>query len=208
MRLPTITIAAAALALLAAAGPAAAANVTPPRAGQVGIGLQLGYGSLLKGGGAGDTFADGLTYTVRLRYRMRYDRGFGLSFESSRFDSRVRVPWNPDKPDDNVAPERLGTVLSGIELYQMFGTRTPTVRMISVGLGIGQHRVKLNSGETELSGKYSGDGPFLSAGAGIERFFYRSWAADVSVRYYAMFKDGVASHNVQVALGVIGYAGY
>jgi hypothetical protein len=80
--------------------------------------------------------------------------------------------------------------------------------MVSIGAGLAQQRVKLNDGETELSGTYSGDGPFVSLGMGVERFFFRSFAVDLSTRYYAMFKDSKTSHNFQIALGVIGYAGY
>ena len=88
------------------------------------------------------------------------------------------------------------------------GTRTRTVKLLSLGLGLAQLRTELNSDETELDGPTSGDGLFLSAGAGIERFFYRSWAWDLSMRYYAVFKDGEVSHDLQAAAGLVIYAGY
>jgi hypothetical protein len=202
-------IAAIALAATLAAGVAdAATNVVLPRPGQVGISLQLGYGMLADGAGAGEAFSDGASYAIRLRYRMRYDRGFGLSFESDRFEARVKYPYDPSNPDSTIKDERLGVILSGLEFYQMFGTRTPTVKMISIGAGLAQHRVKKNDGETELTGTYSGDGPFLSAGFGVERFFYRSWAVDFSARYYALFRESKTTHDGQIAIGVIGYAGY
>ena len=180
-------------------------RIVLPRAGQVGIGVQGGYGLLLKNGAIGETFGAGESYTVRLRYRMRYERGLGLTFENNSFDARTEVPYTGEP---STAPRKLGVILSGLEFYQMFNTRTRNVSMLSLGAGLVQQRVKLNSGETELSGTFSGDGFFLSAGAGLERFVYRSIAIDVSTRYYAMFREGKPGHNVQVALGAIFYAGY
>ena len=49
---------------------------------------------------------------------------------------------------------------------------------------------------------------FLGAGAGFERFVYRSWAVDGSARYSAIFLDGTTNHEVQFALGMIFYAAY
>lgn len=191
---------------VAIASPALAEpRIVLPRAGQVGIGVQGGYGLLLKNGAVGETFDAGESYTVRLRYRMRYERGLGLTFENNRFGARTEVPYTGEP---STAPRNLGVILSGLEFYQMFNTRTRNVSMLSLGAGLVQQRVKLNSGETELSGTYSGDGFYLSAGAGVERFVYRSIALDVSTRYYAMFREGKPGHNVQVALGAIFYAGY
>lgn len=180
-------------------------RIVLPRAGQVGIGVQGGYGLLLKNGAIGETFGAGESYTVRLRYRMRYERGLGLTFENNSFDARTEVPYTGEP---STAPRKLGVILSGLEFYQMFNTRTRNVSMLSLGAGLVQQRVKLNSGETELSGTFSGDGFFLSAGAGVERFVYRSIAIDLSTRYYAMFREGKPGHNLQVALGAIFYAGY
>lgn len=193
-------------AAVAAASPVLAeSRIVLPRAGQVGIGVQGGYGMLLDTGGPGETFDAGESYTVRLRYRMRYERGLGLSFENNAFNARVEYPYTGEP---STAPERLGVILSGLEFYQMFNTRTRNVSMLSLGAGLVQQRVKLNSGETELSGENSGDGFFLSVGAGVERFVYRSIALDLSTRYYAMFREGEAAHNIQIALGAIFYAGY
>src|SRR5207244_719777 len=75
-------------ASIAASEARGAVVVTPPRPGQVGIGIQGQYGTLLNSGGIGDQFGSGPGIAVRLRYRMRYERGIGLSFESQRFDVR------------------------------------------------------------------------------------------------------------------------
>jgi hypothetical protein len=136
---------------------------------------------------------------------MRYERGLGLTFENNSFQARTEVPYTGEP---STAPRRLGVILSGVEFYQMFNTRTRNVSMVSLGAGLAQQRVKLNSGETELSGQFSGDGFFLSAGGGVERFVYRSIAVDLSTRYYAMFREGKPGHNFQIALGAIFYAGY
>ena len=48
----------------------------------------------------------------------------------------------------------------------------------------------------------------MYAGAGVERFFFRSWAYDLSTRYLAIFRDGKPNHDLQVAAGMIFYASY
>jgi hypothetical protein len=195
------------IALLLALTPVAAHaahTVVLPRPGQVGIGVQGGYGMLLPVGDLGEVFSDGGSFAVRLRYRARYERGIGLSFEGERFSAQKIHTYAPD----SAFADRLSVTLSELEIYQMFGTRTSTVKMISLGIGLAQQRVRLSTGETLLSGDFSGDGLVLSAGFGVEKFFYRSWAFDLSTRYHAMFQNQQIGHNVQIALGIIGYAGY
>jgi hypothetical protein len=197
-----------------AARPAAGeSSIVLPKPGQVGIEAGGGYGMLLKSGPLGDLYDAGPTFVVRGRYRMRYERALGLTFESQRMDVREAAPVY-DGSDSTVAPTRISLITSGIEFYQMFGTRTRTTRMLMVGAGLAQARAKLNSGETQLvevpgdipTG--AGDGLYVSGGAGVERFFYRSWAFDLSARYMAIFREGKASHDLQAALGVIFYASY
>src|SRR4029453_11481352 len=177
--------------LAAAGGPAIAraANVELPRPGQVGVSLQGGYGTMLESGRVGEDFGAGPSYAIRLRYRMRYERGIGLSFENHKLEAREKVAFDPAFPD-SVHGDHLSLILSGGEFYQMFGTRTRTTKMLSIGAGLAQYRTELNDGETELDGPTSGDGLYLSAGAGIERFFFRSWAWDLSARYFAVFQEG------------------
>jgi len=185
-----------------------AGRVVLPRSGQVGLGLQGSYGMLLQVGDFGSEFGGGGSYAVHLRYRMRYERAFGLSFSAERFDVRNPIPIDPTDPTNSATPERLNTTLSGIDFYQMFGTRTPTVKYVLVSGGLSEERVKLNDGETELSGKYSSDGLYVGGGAGVERFFWQSMAWDLSARYNAIFQGGKPHHDVQFALGLMWYASY
>lgn len=184
---------------LALAPAANADSIVLPRPGQVGISGTFGYGSLLKGGVYGDDFSTGPSFGVRLRYRMRYERAIGLSFESQRFD--VREPSAAD-----TAFKTLSVMNSGVEFYQLFGTRTKTVRMLMVGAGISQPNVELNDGETFFYP--GGDGFYVTGGMGLERFFYNSWAYDLSARYVSIFKDGKSNHEFQAAIGLIFYASY
>ena len=117
--------------------------VVPPRPGQVGIGIQGQYGTLLQSGGFGDQFGDGPGLAVRLRYRMRYERAMGLSFESQRFD--VRLPQLAD-----TASHHLSAFTYGFDVYQMFGTRTRTTRWVGVGAGLVQFRRVLNDKEIQF----------------------------------------------------------
>lgn len=173
-------------------------NVVLPRPGQVGLGVQGQYGTLLKSGEVGSLFDSGPGLAVRLRYRMRYERAIGLSFESQEFDARRTFS------DSLFAPKTATAVLTGFEVYQMFGTRTRTTKMVSVGLGLAQITYELVDGEKT----FPGDGMYLSAGAGIERFLYRNWALDLSTRYQAVFHRSKVNHDLHAAVGVIFYASY
>jgi hypothetical protein len=195
------------LGLCLAVAAHADSKVVLPRAGQVGLGIQFGYGTLLQSDPYGDAFGGGASYVVHLRYRMRYERAIGLTFSAERFDVRTPVPYDPADPN-SVQPERLNTTLSGLDFYQMFGTRTPTVKYLLLSGGLSQERVKLNDGETELSGTYSSDGLYLGAGAGIERFFWSSMSWDLSGRYNAIFRDGKPHQDIQASLGIMWYASY
>lgn len=204
------------VSVAAAAAANAASSIVLPRPGQVGISIQGGYGLLTESGNLGKAlpadsrypgFGAGPTYSIRLRYRMRYERGIGLSFESQSLDARQEPPTFMVGDESTVGPERLSLITSGAEFYQLFGTRERTVKMLMVGAGLAQMRAHMNSDDTELSSEVSGDGLFVSAGAGLEHFFFRSWAFDLSARYFTVFRNGKANHDVQGGLGVIFYAG-
>lgn len=194
----------AVLALASSAwAPAWAARVVLPRPGQIGVGAQGGYGALLKSGEFGNAFSNGPTLAIRLRYRMRYERAIGLSFENERFE--IRVPEAEYPAGTGFAGRlRANAILSGLELYQMFGTRTQTAKMIMAGVGLAQTSGRDAIGDTF----YPGDGAYVSLGAGVERFVYRSWALDLSTRYVALFLPDDRSHDIQVALGFMFYASY
>lgn len=193
-----------AMALLAAPATWAAESIVLPRPGQVGLGMQGGYGTLLKSGDLGGVFGEGVTIAARLRYRMRYGRAMGLTFENQRHEIRVSEIYDPVNLVTFPGRTRLNVVLSGLEFYQMFGTRTRTVKMLMVGAGIAQTSSRTLNDETI----YEGDGTFVSAGFGVERFLFRSWALDFSTRYMTVFIPGDRAHDVQVALGLMFYASY
>jgi hypothetical protein len=180
-----------AVAVLMSLGPAGAAQAAPsivlPRPGQVGVGVAGGYGVLLESGKLGKEFSSGPALTVRLRYRMRYERMAGLVFEGRTYDARALQPT-----DSLFARKQLRMILSGLEFAQLFGSRTRTTKMLTGGFGIAQPSFKLNDGETEYP---NGD-------------FYRSWAFDLETRYVAVFQDGKANHDLQASLGLIFYASY
>ena len=189
------------VALMASSEARADKSIVLPRPGQVGIELQGGFGSLLKSGDLGGVFDNGPTIGARLRYRMRYERALGLSFENQRFN--IRVP-ELLAPDSLPGRDRINLVLSGIEFYKMFGTRTPTVKMVMVGAGLAQSSGHFINDEEF----FPGDGTYLSAGFGVERFLIKSWALDFSTRYMAVFLPDDHLHDVQAALGLMFYASY
>ena len=187
-------------ALCLEAAPARAEwTITPPRPGQVGLSLQGQYGVLLHSGGVGETFGHGPGLAVRLRYRMRYERAMGLSFENQRFD--VREPSAEDTAFKSVT-----LFAYGIDAYQMFGTRTRVTRWLGVGAGVVQFRRTLN--DKEIAFGADPDGAYVSLGAGVERFVWQSWALDLSGKYLTVFQGGKANHDFQAAVGLIVYAAY
>ena len=200
-RLVRISLALAALGCLAA--PALAADVVLPRPGQVGFSFQGQGGALARSGEFGQDFGTGGGLAVRMRYRMRFERGLGLSFERHNFAARNPLPASVD-----TAAKTLNLTTASIEIYQMFGTRTRSVRMLSAGLGLVQSSQRLNDGETKVSGTGVGDGLLLSAGAGVERFVWQSWAIDLSTRYHAIFHNAKVNHDVQFSAGLVFYANY
>lgn len=206
-----VLVAGAAIGILFA-GAAGAASIVVPRAGQVGIGLNGSFGALADGGSLGQEFGSGFGMGVRLRYRMRYERAIGLSFDMHQLDSRkLGFPegafLGPRSASDSLLTrDRVMLNLTGFDFYQMFDTRSRTVKWVSLGAGLAQVSAKLSDGETQYP--IGGDGTFLGVGAGIERFVFRSWALDFSARYQAVFFDSSVNHNMQATAGVIFYAAY
>jgi hypothetical protein len=172
--------------------------------------LQGQYGSFLGQGELGEDFGSGPGLAVRVRYRMRYERAIGLSFENQGYDARPGAKFTdvltglPLPNDAPTAPAKATLILSGVDFYRLFGTRTSTTRMLSASAGLAQVHLTLNDDETE----YRPDGLYLGAGAGIEKFFWGSWAWDMSARYLAVFDDGSTNHVFQASLGLIVYASY
>ncbi len=170
-----------------------------PRAGQIGIGIQGQFGTLLSAGELGDAFGSGGGYAVRVRYRMRYGRAFSLSFENQNFDATV------DSQADT-AFRSLRLITSGIELSQFSDPRQPAQRYLCAGVGIFQSSVKQVDGEIYYFP--NPDGFYASLGAGLERFFFRSWAYELGARYLALFHEGSVNHDLQASAGIIFYASY
>lgn len=202
-------VVAAVVGVLVASAPAwAQSSIVLPRAGQVGVGVQGQFGTLQGSKDLASQFESGAGFAVRARYRMRFERGIGLSFESQSFDAKsrlVQAEGFPTQPD-SVGFQRVVMTTAGAEFYQMFGTRTRTVKMLSVGAGIAQISARLNDGQSVFP--VTNEGFYVSVGGGIERFFYRSWALDLSTRYFMLVHDGAVNHDAQVSAGIIFYASY
>lgn len=192
-----------------AAGAAHAGSVVVlPRPGQVGVSLGYQYGTLLKGGKVGDLFGSGPGMEVRIRYRMRYERAFGLVFETHGLDPRPGdqvslFDGEVMKEDYEFAYKRLHLALYGLEMYQLFGTRTKTVKLVSVGAGLARPTFTLNDGESEFP---ISDGSFIGVGVGVERFFWQSMAFDFGAHYNAVFLGGTVNHDLQAHVGLVFYA--
>ena len=194
-----LAVMAAGATLLAVPGHALAARVILPKPGEIGFAGLAQFGTLFKGGEIGEDFRSGGGMAVRLRYRMRYERGLGLSFERHGFEPRVTSTVA-------TAPQNSTLIAAGAEIYQMFGTRTRTVRMLSAGIGLAQITQKLNDGETQVSGRGVGDAFYIGLGGEIEYFFWNSWAVDVSVRHHVIILHQSTNNDLQFSVGLVFYA--
>ncbi len=211
MKRSLLKVTLAVLVAVALAAPAMAVNtIVLPRAGQVGIAIDGQGGAMLKSGDYGTEFGSGGGLAIRLRYRMRFERAIGLTFDMQRLSARTpsgragAFDSLTDAP--SVLRDQLRVNSAGIEFYQLFDTRERTVKNVSAGFGLVQSSAKLSNGEIQYP--IAGDGVYLSAGAGLERFFFRSWAYDLGARYIAIFHDGQMNHDVQAHLGLVFYAAY
>ena len=201
--IPVLVALALSFAVVATVAPVAdaAVIVVPPRAGQLGVGLAGQYGTLLSTGGLGSDYGSGGGIGVRLRYRLRYERAVGVTFEQQKFDIRHEA--------DSTFAERTLTLLNtSVEFYQLFGTRGRTTKMLSAGFGLCQTSKKLADGEIKLGGNDVLDGAFISVGAGVERFVYQSLGIDLNLHYQTIFQNGSTNHTIQAAAGLIFYASY
>jgi hypothetical protein len=175
--------------------------VVPPRPGQLGVGVTGQFAGLTSSGDIGSLFGSGGGIAVRVRYRMRYERAIGITFEQENFDARHSATAD-------TMPVSEALTNTSIEFYQLYGTRTNTTRMLSAGFGLTQVRRKLKDGDFETGFPEEGDGGFISVGAGLEKFFYQSLAIDLSTHYKVIFQNHTTNHSFQVAAGLIFYASY
>jgi opacity protein-like surface antigen len=175
------------------------AKIVLPQPGDIGFAGFAQYGALTKTGEIGEDFSSGAGFGVRLRYRMRYERALGITFERQGFDPRV-------KSSADTAAKNSTLIATGLEIYQMFGTRTRTVRMLSAGVGLAQVTQKLNDQESQVAGPGVGDGFYVSLGGGLEYFFWQSWAVDLGMRYHAVILHETTNHDVQFSAGLVFYA--
>jgi hypothetical protein len=209
LRIAGLLVLGVTLGALAAGMAQAKSVIVLPRPGQVGVSVGGLYGTLLQSGNVGAQFGSGPGMMVQMRYRMRYERGIGLSFESHGFDPRAGETQT-DFWDDSTMPadsatayKKLNVYLYGVDFYQMFGTRTKTTTMLSVGAGLAHSVFDLNDGEQQFP---FNDGAYLSAGVGAERFVWQSVAIDLGARYHAVFLDGKVNHDLRFSAGLIMYA--
>jgi opacity protein-like surface antigen len=191
--------------------PARAASIVLPRSGQVGFAVQGLYGGLTNGGTLGQEFGSGPGVAVQLRYRMRYERAIGLSFDAVTLDTRRprydATAFPASTPTDSLTRSSLTVQTYGFDVYQFFSTRTRTPKYVLASAGLVHPYGKLSDGETVYT-ESATDGFYVGVGGGLERFVYRSWAIDANVGYKALLYDGQTNHLLRASLGVILYAAY
>jgi hypothetical protein len=205
-----LAVSAVCLTCVLAAAPARAVTIVLPRAGQVGVGVQGQFGGLVEAGELGDEFSTGGGMAVRLKYRMRYGRAAGLSFEARSLDGRGHFTSNSaflvGVGPDSLPLRSLSLQTFGGDVYQFFNIRGRDQVFVSGSAGLA--KVSATSGNGDTVYPLGGDGLFVGVGLGFEHFVYRSWAIDTSVRYSSIFLDGTANHDLQAAVGMTFYAAY
>jgi len=187
-----------------------AGTLVLPRAGQVGLAFSGQGGTLLSSGDFGKEFGSGGGLQVQIRYRMRFERAMGLTFGMLRLAARepsgAATAFDSLTDAPAVLRKQLRFNTAGVEFYQLFDTRQPTTKMLSAGFGLVQSSARLSNGDTQFP--IAGDGVYLSAGAGLEKFVWHSLAWDLGARYMAIFHDGTMNHDVQLHTGIVFYAAY
>jgi hypothetical protein len=112
---------------------------------------------------------------------MRFERAMGLTFGMLRLAARepsgAATAFDSLTDAPAVLRKQLRFNTAGVEFYQLFDTRQPTTKMLSAGFGLVQSSARLSNGDTQFP--IAGDGVYLSAGAGLEKFVWHSLAWDL-----------------------------
>ena len=173
--------------------PAAAAGGFRPRLVRPGtVTLHGGalYGSLFGGGSFAEVFDHGLGLGFALRYRNSAETSYGLGFEAHRFDSKIVA-------DSAGTPVKLQLVVTTLDYYRHYNTRTRLPRYLVIGAGLMQSRQENLNGEKE----FNGDGGVIKLGGGLEYWVNRSLSMDFGVRYYGVLSRDRLNHDVEAGVG-------
>src|SRR5262249_58792062 len=94
---------------------------------------------LRSAGELGHEFGSGPGLAFKIRYRMRFERAIGLTFDAQQLQARHRFGGAGafDSLEDfpAVRRDKLKLITAGIEVYQMFDTRERLGEMLSAGGG-------------------------------------------------------------------------
>ncbi|UCF79135.1 MAG: outer membrane beta-barrel protein [Candidatus Eiseniibacteriota bacterium] len=163
------------------------------------VGFQGQYGLLMGEATETEHFDNGAGYAVRLRYYLGRNRALGVSLERQSFAGGDAI-----SPDER--PEEMNVSVVTVDYFWYFDRKSQLTHYITVGAGVhhpGRDYSAYVSADDEWVG-YSTVGPdgiALSLGAGLEYFFHRVVAVDLSARGYGLFGQDGTLGSVQAAVG-------
>jgi opacity protein-like surface antigen len=163
----------------------------PVRQGTLSLGGVGHYGSLFGSSGFGDQFEAGLGLGFSVRYRTDAAAAFGLSFDAHDHEAKTAPVLAEDA-------EKLQIVVTSLDYYRFFRTRTRSPRYLVLGAGLAQTRRRDLDGER----RFPGDGGALVFGAGVEHWLTRTLTVDLGVRYHGVLLRSEMSHVGLVGLGI------
>lgn len=193
--------------------PAAKPLLRRQRPNTVSVGIQGQYGILRGNSRLADGFDHGPGYAFRFRYMVSPSAALGFSFENQHYgsiNSPAAVPLAGQFADSHV----VATTVSVEGVFYMHRATEVNPYFIG-GFGYASPDVVFTGFTATASApQEEGDqssrvneGPFLTAGVGVERFIRERFSMDLSIRGYTLISNSEFTSIGQVSLGIHLYPG-
>ena len=170
------------------------------RKGTISLGAQISYGFVRGSSELNDHFDTGLGYAFRFRYMLSSRAALGFSFENQRYNRRDGLPVSPT-PFATDSQLVVTTVAS--EAVVFFHREREWTPYLLGGIGFASPNVRYDRKES----RRVNEGPFLVAGAGVEKFVRPRFSLDFSLRGYGEVGNSELSMFSQISAGIHLYPG-
>jgi hypothetical protein len=191
--------------------PAAKPLLRRQRPNTVSVGFQGQYGVLRGNSRLADGFDHGPGYAFRFRYMVSPSAALGFSFENQHYGS-INAPTH--EPQSFADSHVVATTVAVEGVFYIHREREVNPYFIG-GFGYASPDVVFTGFTATASApQEEGDqssrvneGPFLTAGIGLERFIRERFSMDVAVRGYTLISNSEFTAIGQVSLGIHLYPG-
>jgi len=171
------------------------------RKGTISLGGQVGYGVVRGSSELNDHFDNGPSYAFRFRYMLSARAALGFSFENHRYNTRAGLPL--DTSPFAAADSHAVVTTVGTEIVLFVHRERETTPYFLTGFGFASPNVIYERKES----RRVDEGPFLTAGVGLERFVRQRLSIDVSLRGYGVVGNSELSLFSQLNVGLHLYPG-